>query len=68
MYYDPSGYATERCPPNGQFGGDGVESSVEDSDETKTIRNWKGEEVTLPEGHQMSPKDPDMSELFISYQ
>ena len=58
MYYDPSGYATERCPPNGQFGGDGVESSVEDSDETKTIRNWKGEEVTLPEGHQMSPRDP----------
>jgi len=25
-------------------------------------RNWKGEPVDIPEGHQMSPRDPDFSE------
>lgn len=28
---------------------------------TGTIRNWKGEEVKIPDGHIMSPRDPDFS-------
>lgn len=28
---------------------------------TRIIRNWKGEEVKIPDGHVMNPRDPDFS-------
>ena len=34
----------------------------EDGNNGKQIKNWKGEDVTVPENHIMSPRDPDFSE------
>ena len=48
-YYDPSGYDCDE-----------IKNPVKKND--NVIRNWKGEEVKIPEGHKMSPRDPDMSE------
>ncbi|SDH05238.1 RHS repeat-associated core domain-containing protein, partial [Selenomonas sp. WCT3] len=47
-YYDPSGYA---C--------DGLKDPIKND---KVVRNWKGEEVKIPEGHKMSPRDLDISD------
>lgn len=51
IYYDPSGYACEK-----------EESAKDCSLEKDQVKNWKGETVTIPEGHKMSPRDPDFSE------
>ena len=32
---------------------------------SKKTKNWRGDEVNIPEGHTMSPRDPDFSEKPI---
>ena len=39
-----------------------VNQPVKPSAETPSIKNWRGEEVKIPEGHIMSPRDPNFSE------
>ena len=62
-YYDPSGYSgsshvyNTECP----------EATLEDNNNVidpnkNDLKNWKGEKVTIPNGHIMSPVDPDFSE------
>lgn len=46
------------CDPSGYYKG-----PLETAD--KVVRNWKGEEVKIPKGHKMSPRDPNMSEKPI---
>ena len=55
VYYDPSGYIENACPPQGK-----ISESVDESG-SKTVKNWKGQEVKIPDGHIMSPRDPDFS-------
>ena len=52
--------AQNRCAENGS----GIPESAKNYDNSKAARrvvNWKGDEVKIPEGHKMSPRDPDFS-------
>ncbi|QNU67686.1 DUF4157 domain-containing protein [Ruminiclostridium herbifermentans] len=42
-----------------------IEKCLAGESKDKIIRNWKGEEVKIPEGHIMSPRDPDFSKSPI---
>lgn len=39
----------------------GIGSKGESGTEGSKIKNWKGDPVKIPEGHKMSPRDPDFS-------
>lgn len=54
MYSDPSGFAKETC--KSKVGGECDSESGSDS-----VKNWKGQEVKVPDGHIMSPRDPSFS-------
>ena len=55
MYSDPSGFAKETC--KSKVGGECDSESGSGS-----VKNWKGQEVKIPDGHIMSSRDPDFSE------
>ena len=60
VYYDPSGYKDKRqtpCKEETSVGESGAEESGSGS-----VKNWKGQEVKIPDGHIMSSRDPDFSE------
>lgn len=71
MYVDPSGH--DMCPEK-----ETVINKLKEAGYTEeqaenyynslrnqggsSVKNWKGEEVKIPDGHIMSPRDPDFSE------
>ena len=58
VYYDPSGYDSQYpCKEETSVGESGAEESGSGS-----VKNWKGQEVKIPDGHIMSSRDPDFSE------
>ena len=60
VYYDPSGYKDKRqtpCKEETSVGESGAGESGSGS-----VKNWKGQEVKIPDGHIMSSRDPDFSE------
>ncbi|MBP3279988.1 MAG: hypothetical protein J6I58_08960 [Eubacterium sp.] len=52
-------------PPPGEVIGEGCSgengSNSNLDSNGNNVKNWKGEEVKIPEGHKMSPRDPDFS-------
>ena len=76
VYDDPSGYKRKACPPQGKISESVDETSYGKSsgkyDTTAdfltniesgsdSVKNWKGQEVKVPDGHIMSPRDPSFS-------
>ena len=76
VYDDPSGYERKACPPQGKISESVDETSYGKSsgkyDTTAdfltniesgsdSVKNWKGQEVKVPDGHIMSPRDPSFS-------
>jgi hypothetical protein len=73
VYYDPSGYACEQKDVNRQDRHETPENTSNPNQPRKPeadvpkessnakVTNWKGEEVKIPDGHVMSPRDPDFS-------
>jgi len=63
-YVDPSGYSCKDSASkenvfeenNGPGG-----SNDEEAGAAEPVKNWRGEQVKIPEGHIMSPRDPSIS-------